>query len=154
LSRKLRAVEVKLKRATSGRRVSFEVKTSTAPARAGRGIARCGVAEIDITPIEPHLALAGYSLDAKIANGPRNPLFARALYLDDGAGNTAALCFLDLWCASRYLLHKTASYTSTGTSKIDAAHLILAGTHTHAGPGHYFGNTLYDAIVTPDFGAF
>ncbi len=153
LSRKLRALELKLKRATRGRPVSFEVKTNTAAAPTRSGIARCGVAEVEITPKE-HLAMAGYSLAGKIAKGTRYPLFARALYLEDGAGNSAALCFLDLWCASRYLLHKAASYTSIGPSGIDAPHLILAGTHTHAGPGRYFGNTLYDTIVTSDLGGF
>jgi neutral ceramidase len=154
LSRKLRALELKLKRATRGQSVCFEVKTNTALAATRSGSARCGVAEIDITPLEQNLAMAGYSLAGKIAKGTRYPLFARALYLDDGAGNVAALCFLDLWCASRYLLHKAASYTSIEPFKIDASHLILAGTHTHAGPGRYFGNTLYDTIVTSDLGGF
>jgi hypothetical protein len=37
---------------------------------------------------------------------------------------------------------------------IDASQLILAGTHTHAGPGNYFGNTLYDTIVSNDLSGF
>jgi neutral ceramidase len=153
LSRKLRALEKMLVRAASRRNVSFGVKTNTAPAAVRTAIARCGVAEVDITPSDL-IAMAGYSLAGKIAKGVRNPLFARALYLDDGAGNRAALCFLDLWCASRYLLYKAALYTSTGPSGIDAAHLLLAGTHTHAGPGRYFGNTLYDTIVSNDLTGF
>jgi neutral ceramidase len=111
------------------------------------------VAEVEITP-NVLVAMAGYSLAGKIAKGVGHPLYARALYLDDGAGHTAALCFVDLWCASRYLLHKAAAYTLTGFSKIDASQLILAGTHTHAGPGRYFGNTLYDTIVANDLSGF
>ena len=153
LSRKLRALEKMVARASSHRRVKFDVKTGSSPPAPRTGVARCGVAETDITPSEL-VAMAGYSLAGKIAKGVRNRLFARALYLDDGAGQTAALCFVDLWCASRYLLHQAAAGTLTGFSKIDASQLILAGTHTHAGPGRYFGNTLYDTIVANDLSGF
>jgi neutral ceramidase len=98
--------------------------------------------------------MAGYSLAGKTAKCVAHPLYARALYLDDGAGHKAALCFVDLWCASRYLLHQAAAYTSTGAAGIGAPQLILAGTHTHAGPGNYFGNTLYDTIVSSDLSGF
>jgi hypothetical protein len=131
LSQKLRALEKMVARASSRRRVTFQVKTGTARAAARTGVARCGVAEVDITPSEL-VAMAGYSLAGTTAKGVGHPLFARALYIDDGVGHTAALCFVDLWCASRYLLHQAAAYTLTGFSKIDASQLILAGTHTHA----------------------
>jgi hypothetical protein len=65
-----------------------------------------------------------------------------------------SIASVDLWCASRYLLHQAAAYTSTGAAGIGAPQLILAGTHTHAGPGNYFGNTLYDTIVSSDLSGF
>ena len=46
---------------------------------------RCGVAEVDITPSEL-VAMAGYSLAGTTAKGVGHPLFARALYIDDGVG--------------------------------------------------------------------
>lgn len=153
MSRKLRALEKMFARASSRRRVTFQVNTGTTRVPEPTGVARCGVATIDITPSVP-VAMAGYSLAGTTAKRVRNPLFARALYIDDGAGHTAALCFLDLWCASRYLLHQAAAYTSTGAAGIGAPQLILAGTHTHAGPGNYFGNTLYDTIVSSDLSGF
>ena len=153
VSRKLRAIEKIFARASSRSRVAFEVKTGAARAPKVTGIPRCGVAVVPITPSVP-VAMAGYSLAAKTAHKVGNPLFARALYMDDGAGHAAALCFLDLWCASRYLLHQVAAYTATGPSQIGASQLILAGTHTHAGPGNYFGNTLYDTIVSNDVSGF
>jgi hypothetical protein len=58
--------------------------------------------------------MAGYSLAGTTAKGVGHPLFARALYIDGGVGQMAALCFVDLWCASRYLLHQAAAYTLTG----------------------------------------
>src|SRR5579872_5687701 len=153
LSRKLRALEKMFARASSRRRVAFQVKTGAARAPEITGIARCGVAAVEITPSFP-VAMAGYSLAGSTAERARQPLFARALYIDDGAGHTAALCFVDLWCASRYLLHKAAVDTASGAAGIGAAQLILAGTHTHAGPGNYFGNTLYDTIVSSDLSGF
>ena len=105
LSRKLRALEKMVARASSRRRVTFEVKAGTAPVVKETAVPRCGVAEVDITPSEL-VAMAGYSLAGKTAKGVGNRLFARALFIDDGAGHTAALCFVDLWCASRYLLYQ------------------------------------------------
>jgi hypothetical protein len=55
-------------------------------------------------------------------------------------------------CASRYLLLAAALQTLTGYSGLDASQLILAGTHTHAGPRRYFGNPLYDTVVSLDCG--
>lgn len=151
LSRKLRALERRLANLLKEPGVSFEVKTDTAPPPTRGGIGRCGVAEIDITP-KDHIGLAGYSKAGKIAKGMRYPLFARSLYLEDADGHKAAVCFLDLWCASRFLLHTAALLTLTGHSGLDASQLILAGTHTHAGPGRYFGNPLYDTVVSLDCG--
>ncbi len=151
LSPKLRAIEKIFARASSRRRVTFEVKTGTAKTTKATGVPRCGVGVVPITPSLP-IAMGGYSLASKTAHKVANPLFARALYMDDGAGHTAALCFLDLWCASRYLLHQAASLTAE--AGIAAPQLILAGTHTHAGPGNYFGNTLYDTIVSNDVSGF
>jgi neutral ceramidase len=153
LSRKLRALEKTLVRLTSRRPVIFQVKTATAREAARTGVPRCGVAEVEITPKE-YVAMAGYSLAGKTATGVGHPLFARALYIDDGAGQTAAVCFLDLWCASRYLLYTTAADPKCREVGIGAPQLILAGTHTHAGPGNYFGNRLYDFIVSSDPSGF
>ena len=153
LSRKLRALEKMFVRASSRRRITFQVKTGTARAPERTGVACCGVAAVDITPSMP-VAMAGYSLAGTTAKRVRHPLYARALYIDDGAGHAAALCFVDLWCASRYLLHQAAADTLRGAAGIGAPQLILAGTHTHAGPANYFGNTLYDTIVSSDLSGF
>jgi neutral ceramidase len=110
-----------------------------------QGHPRCGAAEIDMTPHEG-LPMAGYSWAGKYAKGIRGRLFVRALYLEDAQGNCAVLCFLDLLSASRYLLEKTASMTAT-TCGISVDRLLLAGTHTHTGPGQFYGNSLYDQFA-------
>jgi len=110
-----------------------------------KGHSRCGAAEVDITPHEG-LPMAGYSRAGKFAKGVCGRLFVRALYLEDAQGNCAVLCFLDLLSASRYLLEKTASITAN-TCGISVDRLLLAGTHTHSGPGHFYGNSLYDQFA-------
>ena len=57
-----------------------------------------------------------------------------------------ALCFLDLHSASRYVLERTASFTA-GTLGLSVDRLIMAGTHTHTGPGQFYGNSLYDTFA-------
>jgi neutral ceramidase len=90
--------------------------------------------------------MAGYAAAGKVAQGVRGRLFARALYLEDAAGHCAALCFVDLMSASRYVLEQTAAQTAAA-SGVSVDRLIVAGTHTHTGPGQFFGNSLYDTFA-------
>jgi neutral ceramidase len=105
-----------------------------------------GAGEIDITP-PLGFPMAGYSSLGKTASGVAGRLFARSLVLQDRRGVRVALCFVDLMSASRYLLERTASETAI-SSGIGPARLILAGTHTHTGPGWFYGNSLYDTFAT------
>jgi len=109
------------------------------------GAFRAGAAEADITP-GTGVAMAGYSGLGRVARGAGDRLFARAVYLEDGRGERAAVCVLDLMSASRRLVDEVAALTGPACG-IGADRLILAGTHTHHGPGHYFGDTLYGAFA-------
>ena len=73
-------------------RITLSRRAPSAPAPTGQS--RCGVAEIDITP---HLGLpmAGYAVAGTHGKGVWGRLFARVLYLEDAAGERAALCFAD-----------------------------------------------------------
>lgn len=106
------------------------------------GGCRAGATEVDITP-SLDLAMAGYSTEGKRARGYRGRLWARVLFLEDAEGHRAAVVVADLHSGSRFLLERTAVETAT-TCGITADRLILAGTHTHTGPGNFYGNTLYD----------
>ncbi len=121
------------------------VKRSSAPRRVGDGKFRCGVSEIDITP-HLDIPLAGYSAEGTQARGVRGHLFARVLYLRDGRGEDVAFCFMDLMSASRLLLEKVAALTARSRG-LTVNRLVLAGTHTHTGPGWFYGNSLYDTFA-------
>jgi neutral ceramidase len=89
--------------------------------------------------------MAGHSIEGLVAKRASNPLWARALCLEDAEGRRAAVCVVDLMSASRYLLEKAASLTAhLGVTR---ENLVLVGTHTHTAPGHFYGATLYDQLA-------
>lgn len=125
--------------------MKVEVERRATRAFPGTGLARCGAAQVDITP-PPGISMAGFSLGARTSRGTRGRLFARALYLEDASGVRAAWCVLDMMSASRYLLEKTASLAEPRCG-ISVDRLLLGGTHTHTAPGHFYGNSLYDTFA-------
>lgn len=128
----------------------IRVRRQTPTKAKATGRLRCGAAAVDITP---HLGLpmAGYSSSGKLASSVHGRLFARALLIEDARGERVALCHLDMMCASRYLLERSAALAAPVVG-IDVGRLILTGTHTHTGPGLFYGNTLYDQFASPDVG--
>lgn len=101
-----------------------------------------GVAVRDITP-PPGMPKAGYSTMGAIGDGFRTRLKARAFYLQDNQGDSAAIIQLDLTAGSLLLQHAVAERLAK-TTPIDAGNLILTATHTHSGPGNYFSNDFYN----------
>jgi neutral ceramidase len=105
---------------------------------------RCGASSVEITPAR-NLPMAGYSSAGQKARGQSNPLFARTLYLQDDEGAKVAFCFIDLMSGSRALLDRAIAMTA---GRFATSEVILAGTHTHTGPGLFYGNTFYDAFAS------
>lgn len=93
---------------------------------------RVGFAECDITP-PLGLPLGGYAARQSPADGVLDPLFCRAVFFDDGAA-PAALVVLDL-------VYVLGSWVARARSRVAErlglrpARLLIAATHTHAGPG-------------------
>jgi len=115
------------------------------------GVLAAGASARDITPALGGL-LAGFgSLRGEAARRLWGRLFATALVLDDGAGGRVALVSVDLHAGTRYLVERCASLLDDDTG-IGVHNLFLAGTHTHSGPGHIYGNTLYDGMSAPGRG--
>ncbi len=92
---------------------------------------QAGRSRVEITPPED-TPMMGYLARTKGAEGIHDPLLARALVLDDGDQRVALvgadLCAFDV-ATARGLRHRIAEATS-----IPAGHIMLALTHTHAGP--------------------
>ena len=91
---------------------------------------------MDITP-PPGASLFGYGPEGKRAQGHRQRLHARALVMEDSDGERIAFVTAELGAVSALLQRRISELTSAygiGTDR-----LILAATHTHAGPTHFFG---------------
>ncbi|HEY0303393.1 MAG TPA: neutral/alkaline non-lysosomal ceramidase N-terminal domain-containing protein, partial [Longimicrobiales bacterium] len=97
---------------------------------------RAGFGRVDITP-PPGGGLFGYGPEGKKAVGYRMRLYARALVLEDATGERIAFVVTDLG-ANSVLVHRFAA-RATLPLGIGADRMLLAASHTHAGPTHHFG---------------
>ncbi len=101
-----------------------------------------GAAKNDITP-PPGLPMSGYSMWANDGKGFRNRLYARVLYLNPVEGRSIALVQCDLLTGSILLNQRVAELIADETD-VGIDGLLIAGTHTHSGPGNYFENNFYN----------
>jgi len=110
------------------------------------GQVRAGAARVDITP-SLGVAIAGYGFFlGKYARCFWGRLRANVLVIDDGAGERVALVATDLHTGTRYLVERIAQRVAPSTGlRIDR--IVLAASHTHAGPGHIYGARHSDAMV-------
>lgn len=92
---------------------------------------RAGAAQVDITP-EPGIWLTGYGSRTEPSCGVHDPLFARALYLES-AGQRAALVAADIIGFDDDLVARIRERVRQRVD-VHPSHLMLAATHTHAGP--------------------
>ncbi|MBI5285531.1 MAG: neutral/alkaline non-lysosomal ceramidase N-terminal domain-containing protein [Chloroflexi bacterium] len=92
---------------------------------------RAGAAEVVITPPVGTL-LDGYSGREGGAAGVHDDLHARALVIDDGT-TSAAIVSCDLIGIDRRLVATVRERASAATG-IPASNIMVAATHTHAGP--------------------
>lgn len=110
------------------------------------GVLQAGAAVHDITPaLGGHLAGFG-SIRSEVSRRLWGRLFATALVLDDGAGGRVALVAIDFHAGTRYLAELVAGEIGPELG-IGIDRLFLSGSHTHSGPGHVYGNTLYDRMA-------
>lgn len=120
---------------------------SPAPVVRDTGGLHAGFARVDITP-PPGPALIGYGPEGKRTRGYRGRLYARAMVLEDRWGQRFAIVGLDLGMPSVLLHRRVAALTADSAVRIGADRLVLAATHTHGGPGNFFGVPGIDAFAS------
>src|SRR6266498_3754466 len=103
---------------------------------------RAGFGRADITP-PPGVGLAGNGPEGRRAAGYRVRLYARALLLEDRTGERVALVVVDLAQVTPNLHRLTAERIRDSTG-IGADRLVIAATHVHAGPGHFYAERQYN----------
>ena len=93
---------------------------------------KAGVAKVDITPREPTW-MAGYAARTKPSQGVLQPIYVKALALQDETGATSVLVTSDI-------LGFTPSMTNPIVQQVEVkygikrARLALTSSHTHSGP--------------------
>jgi len=95
---------------------------------------RAGTAKIEITP-PVGVRMAGFAGRALPSLAVHDPLWARALVLDDGT-RRVGLVVLDLLYATEDLVAKVREAVVSPAS-IPPDGLLIAGTHTHSGPSDH-----------------
>ncbi|MBX3015071.1 MAG: neutral/alkaline non-lysosomal ceramidase N-terminal domain-containing protein [Caldilineaceae bacterium] len=96
---------------------------------------QAGVAQIEITP-PIGTALTGFIARSGPATGVHDPLYAKALVVDNGTTQVALLTLDVLGVHRAYVAQvRTAIAAATG---IPAGNILLACSHTHAGPATFF----------------
>ena len=93
---------------------------------------RAGAAQVDITPEEP-VWMAGYAARTHPSEGVRLRLKAKALALEDAAGQRVVLISTDLIGLPHELTDWVAARIQSEYG-LERAHLVLNSSHTHAGP--------------------
>lgn len=113
---------------------SIDAATEKMPPNAGAGPLKAGWAEREITP-EPGHPMAGYGSrpNNKISTGVLEPLYVRALALNDGT-NTVVLVGSDLLQTLPNLLDLVESRISK-TISLTNHNVMYTSSHTHGGPG-------------------
>lgn len=93
---------------------------------------KAGVAKVSITPETP-IWMAGYAARTEPSTGKLHDLWAKALVVEDGGGNRAALVTLDLCGIDRDLSNRIRDGIEARTG-LARAQIALACSHTHSGP--------------------
>ena len=94
-------------------------------------IVRIGASAVDITP-PVGTALDGYGGRTDVSLGVHDPLYARALYLDDGT-TQIALVVCDLIGIGSFLAQRARELIAERPG-ISPSNVMISATHTHAGP--------------------
>src|SRR2546426_5341995 len=97
------------------------------------GVLRAGAARIEITPAtHARLHISGYDEPGQIEEGVHDPLYVRALVVDDGRERAAIVT-----CEILYITNEMWEATSRRVSEqvgIRPQNLMLTAVHTHGAP--------------------
>src|SRR5882672_1936171 len=97
------------------------------------GVLRAGAARIEITPAtHARLHISGYDEPGQIEEGVHDPLYVRALVVDDGK-ERAAIVTCDILLIPT-VLWETISRQLTDKGGIRPENLLLIAVHTHGAP--------------------
>jgi neutral ceramidase len=108
-----------------------------------------GAARTEITAYEPRLGMMGWGMVDNVVERVATPLHARAFFVRDPAsGRTQAIAICELAFISLALreevMRRLAEHPDLG---LDYVGVLLAGTHTHSGPGGFTHYAFYNVTI-------
>jgi neutral ceramidase len=108
-----------------------------------------GAARTEITAYEPRLGMMGWGMVENFVERVGTPLHARAFFLrDPQSGRTQAIAICEIVFMTLALreavMQRLASHRELG---LDYASVMLAGTHTHSGPGGFTHYPFYNVTI-------
>jgi neutral ceramidase len=112
--------------------VVFAMVAENASASKQDGGWKAGVARVKITPLES-MWMAGYAARNHPSEGRLHDLWAKALVLEDSAGNLAVLVTMDLVGIKRELSNRIRDILRAMYG-LTRDQIILNSSHTHTGP--------------------
>jgi hypothetical protein len=96
-----------------------------------RGVFRAGASAVDVSPAKLPVRVNGGFLEAK-SDAVRDPLYARALVLDDGV-TRLAIVVVDNCMMPRQLLDQAKALARQRTG-LPVERILISATHTHSAP--------------------
>lgn len=112
---------------------------------------RVGVAKAQITP-PPGVSLFGHGPNSLVASGVWTRLYCRAFLFEgreaDVTPELLAIVACDLPAISTLLQREVVRRARRSIPRLSAPRLLLTATHTHAGPGHYFGSAGFNGAMS------
>ncbi len=107
---------------------------------------KAGVAKTSITHDQMGLQLQGMSDPRQQSSGVKHLLYSRAFWMEDQNGETIVIVIVDFWSCTKNIKEEVLQKLNAGGLQLDAAHLMISGTHTHSAPGAY---TCYKLFNVP-----
>ncbi len=111
---------------------------------------RVAFARAEITAYERGMGLLGWGQPENVAEGVAEPLFARAMVVEDERGARAAYVCADLCFVSVGLREEVLARAAARGLGIGPHGLMLSATHTHSGPSGFSHAFFYD-LAGPGF---
>lgn len=122
--------------------------------RSGFSAYRLGVARHDVTDYRRGLPLAGFAYERQVSDGVDMPLYARAFSIQENrnGGNHLTLVVADIWTCTQIVKREVLerlnrSHPARAVPRYTHENLLIAGTHTHSGPGGYSEYFLYNLSI-------
>lgn len=142
-----------VKQATTASEPTSSAGRAESPPPAADTTLLAGAAKVDITPM-PGIPLGGHSIEGGMGYGVWTRLWARAIYLEDGAGEPLVLVAADLWSIPAGLADAVIARVQQhhGLGHIDRSQLLLAATHTHHSPANFSSSILYNRAASTMMG--